>query len=335
VSEVRTPAATAAPGRRSVRDLLPSDWWKVVFAWAAVVLLFVVGGILKQGFLSRSSIQSVLVVASFTGFVAAGQVFVILVGGIDFSVPWVLNAAAILLVTSSHGQNSEAVWGVLLSLALGLGIGALNGIGVAYLSIPAVVMTLGMNGIMQGLTLGLSKGLTCDSCTASAPPAVSAVINGHVLGVPSVLIVWLGIAVLVSLVLGITIFGRRVYAIGNSPAASFLAGVNVKRVTVALYMISGMFAAFGGIALTAYGGQPTLGLGDPYLLQSVAAIVIGGVSILGGRGLFLGTVAGAVILTTLVTLLRAENMPEYGRNIVYGLVILLILVAYGRERRGR
>ena len=133
-------------------------------------------------------------------------------------------------------------------------------------------------------------------------------------------------------VLSATVFGRRVYALGNNAEASFLAGINVKLVTVVLYMLSGLFAALAGITLTAYGGQPTLGLGDPYLLQSVAAVVIGGVSILGGRGLFLGAVAGAIILTTLVTLLQALNMPDYGRDIVYGVVILAILLLYGRER---
>lgn len=308
------------------------DLRKVGYAWAAALLLFVVGGFFKAGFLSRSSIETILVVASFTGFVAAGQVFVILIGGIDFSVPWVLNASAIVLVTSSLGKDGSAAWGIAAALAVGLAVGAVNGLGVAFLSIPAVVMTLGMNGVMEGLTLGLSKGLTCGSCTANSPPVIANAVLGSIAGVPTDLFIWAGVALFVSLLLGATVFGRRVYAIGNSPLASHLAGINVRLVTVILYMCSGFFAAFTGIALTAYGGQPTLGLGDPYLLQSVAAIVIGGVSILGGRGLFLGTVAGAITLTALVTLLRAENMPDYGRSIVYGVVILLILFAYGRER---
>lgn len=308
------------------------DRRKVVFAWLAVVVLFVVGGLVKSGFASGQSISTILVVASFTGYVATGQMFVILIGGIDLSIPWVLNAGAILLVTSSLGHDSSAGQAVLLTLGLGLFVGLVNGLGVGYLGISAVVMTLAMNGIMQGAALGLTNGLTCGRCTASTPPVVHKAVLGTQLGIPNDLLLWLGVTALVTFVLSATVFGRRVYALGNNAEASFLAGINVKLVTVVLYMLSGLFAALAGITLTAYGGQPTLGLGDPYLLQSVAAVVIGGVSILGGRGLFLGAVAGAIILTTLVTLLQALNMPDYGRDIVYGVVILAILLLYGRER---
>ncbi|HEX6515713.1 MAG TPA: ABC transporter permease [Nocardioidaceae bacterium] len=321
----RTPAA-------ALKWVSTPDRRKVVFAWLAVVVLFLIGGFVKSGFASGHSISTILVVASFTGYVATGQMFVILIGGIDLSVPWVLNAGAILLVTSSLGHDSKAGLAVALTLGLGLLIGAVNGIGVGYLGISAVVMTLGMNGIMQGITLGLTNGLTCQRCTASTPPVVHKAVLSSPLGIPNDLLLWLGVTALVTFALSATVFGRRVYALGNNPQASFLAGINVKLVTVVLYMLSGLFAALAGITLTAYGGQPTLGLGDPYLLQSVAAVVIGGVSILGGRGLFLGAVAGAIILTTLVTLLQALSMPEYGRDIVYGIVILVILLLYGRER---
>lgn len=327
---------TAQPQSRAamLADLTP-DRRKVLYAFGALVLLFAVGGVVKEGFVSGANVETILVIASFVGFVAAGQTFVVLVGGIDFSVAWTLNAGAVLLTTSALGQNGRALWAVLLTLGMGLAVGLVNGLGVAYLSVPAVVMTLGMNGVLQGLTLGLSKGLTCSSCTAAVPPVVRDAVVSSVLGVPADLFLWLGVIALVTFLLSFTTFGRRVYAIGNNPQASFLAGVNVRRVTVVLFMLSGMFAALGGIVLVAYSGNPTLGLGDPYLLQSVAAIVVGGVSILGGRGLFLGTVAGAITLVTLLTLLRALQMPEYGRSIVYGLVILVILGLYGREREAR
>ena len=109
--------------------------------------------------------------------------------------------------------------------------------------------------------------------------------------------------------------------------------MNVKLVTLSLYALSGMFAALAGIVLVSYSGQPTLGMGDPFLFQSIAAAVIGGISILGGRGNYLGTVAGAVSLVALISLLQAENMPEYGRSIVYGVAILVVLVLFGREER--
>jgi len=320
------------PRAEAVAWVSTPDRRKVGFAWLAVILLFLIGGFIKSGFSSWTSITTILLIASFTGFVATGQMFVILVGGIDLSIPWVLNASGLLLVTTSLGKNDHALVAVLLTLALGLVVGALNGIGTAYLGISAVIMTLGMNGVMQGLTLGLSGGTTCSRCTSSAPDVVQRAVVGHALGVPGNLLIWLGITALVAFVMSATVFSRRVYAIGSNERASFLAGINVKRLTVVLYMLSGLFAALAGITLTAYGGQPTLGLGDPYLLQSVAAVVIGGVSILGGRGLFLGVVAGSVILVALVTLLQTLNIAESGRDILYGVVILVILLLYGRER---
>jgi ribose transport system permease protein len=315
----------------ATQNALTPERRRTLVAFAAAVLVFVVGGLLHSGFASSGSIRAILVVASFVGFVAAGQAFVILVGGIDLSVPWVLNGAGILFATSSLGHDDRAVPAVLLALALGLGVGLANGLCIAYLAVPPVVMTLAMNGIMEGLTLGLTKGLTCGSCSSYAPPVLQRAIHADVVGVPVDIIVWIGVILLASFALSFTTFGRRVYAIGNNPTAAFLAGVNVRLVTTSLYMLSGAFAALAGIVLVAYGGQPTLGMGDPFLFQSIAAVVIGGISILGGRGNYLGTVAGAIGLVGLISLLQAENMPEYGRSIVYGSAILVVLVLFGRE----
>jgi ribose transport system permease protein len=306
---------------------------RTIVAFVAAILVFAVGAALHDGFASAASIKAILLTASFVGFVAAGQTFVVLVGGIDLSVPWVLNGAAILLVTTSLGQDSRAWWAVPATLAMGLGVGLCNGIAVSLLAVPAVVITLAMNGVAQGLTLGLSKGLTCEECASYAPPAVRDVVTGKVAGIPAGLFLWLGIALLITFLLSFTTFGRRVYAIGNNPHASFLAGVNVRLVTVVLYMLSGMFASLAGITLAAYGGQASLGMGDPYLFQSIAAVVIGGVSILGGRGHYLGSVAGSITLVALVSLLLAESMPDWGRQVVYGVAILAILLLYGREKR--
>ncbi len=304
---------------------------RVLYAWGAAVLLFVIGNLVRPGFASLASVEAVLTVASFVGLVAAGQLFVILIGGIDLSVPWVLNAAAILVATASLGQDSRAAWALLLTLAMGAGVGLLNGLGVALLGVPAVVMTLAMNGIMEGLTLGLSGGLTCGACASYAPPVVQAAAHGLWLGVPAALWLWLAAAVVVSAVLSLTSFGRATYAIGNNARASFLAGVNVTAVTVALYALSGLFAALAGVLLVGFGGQASLGMGEPYLFQSIAAVVIGGVYILGGRGYYVGVVAGAISLVALVSVLMAMNMPEYGRSIIYGVIILVLLLLYGRE----
>ncbi len=318
---------------RRLSDVVTPGRARTGVAFLAAVAVFGIGDILHPGFGSAGSVKAILLTASFVGFVAAGQTFVVLIGGIDLSVPWVLNGAAILLVTTSLGQDGRAAWAVPLTLAMGLGVGLMNGLAVAFLAVPAVVITLAMNGVAQGLTLGLSQGLTCSSCASYAPPVVRDAVTGNALGIPGGVLLWLGIALLITFVLSFTTFGRRVYAIGNNAEASYLAGVNVRLVTVVLYMLSGMFAAFAGITLAAYGGQASLGMGDPYLFQSIAAVVIGGVSILGGRGNYLGSTAGSITLVGLVTLLLAENMPDWGRDVVYGGAILAILLLYGREKQ--
>ena len=319
------------PARARAPRFLNRERRRILYAYCAAVLLFAVGQTVRPGFASPDSIEAVLVVATFVGLVAAGQTFVILIGGIDLSVPWVLNAAAILMVTSSLGQNGRAVLGFALTLGMGALAGVANGVGIAVFGIPAVVMTLAMNGIMEGLTLGLSGGLTCASCASYAPPVVQAAVHGHFLGVPIVLYLWLAVAAAVSFVLSLTSFGRSTYAIGNNARASFLAGVRVTAGTVALYGLSGFFSALAGIMLVGFGGQASLGMGDPYLFQSIAAVVIGGVFILGGRGHYIGSVAGSISLVALVSVLMAMNMPEYGRSIIYGVVILVLLLLYGRE----
>lgn len=306
---------------------------RILYAALAAVALFALGALVRPGFASPGSIGAVLVVASFVGLVAAGQTFVILIGGIDLSVPWVLNAAAILLATSSLGHDARAIYGIVLTLGMGALVGSCNGVGIALFGVPPVVMTLAANGIMEGLTLGLSSGLTCPSCASYAPPVVQAAAHARLAGVPVVLLIWLVVIALVSAVLTLTRFGRSTYAIGNNMRASFLAGIHVKATQVALYGLSGFFAAFAGIMLVGFGGQASLGIGDPYLFQSIAAVVIGGVYILGGRGHYLGAVFGSISLVALISVLMALNMPEYGRSIIYGVIILLLLLLYGREAR--
>jgi ribose transport system permease protein len=305
----------------------------LAYSFLSVALLLAVSAILKPGILSESSLRVIAELASFVGFVGVGQTMVFLLGGIDFSVVWVLNAAAILVVAEAAGSNSNLAVALVLTLGMGVVVGLVNGIGVAYFNIPAIVMTIGTNGIVEGLALGLSSGLTCGSCGAHPAPALTSGLQGRIGGVPGSVLVWIGVILFISLLLSGSTAGRRIYATGVNPMASYLAGVEVKRVTAAVYVISGFFAAVAGIMLAAFGDGASLGLGDPYLLESIAAAVIGGVCVLGGRGHYIGTVAGSLALIILVTILNAEQIPEYARDIIYGAVIIVIVLLYGREKR--
>jgi ribose transport system permease protein len=320
-----------ARGLHPVRFRVPRDQRRILYAIAAAILLFAIGGLIRPGFASLDSIEAVLTVACFVGIVAAGQTFVILIGGIDLSVPWALNAGAILMMSSAASSNGRTPLALLLTLGMGAVVGLCNGVGIAVFGVPAVVMTLAMNGVLEGLTLGLSGGLTCPTCAAYAPSVLQSVAHGTVLGIPAILYLWLAIILVASFVLTFTTFGRGTYAIGNNARASFLAGINVTRTTIILYVLSGTFSSLAGIMLLGFGGQASLGIGEPYLFQSIAAAVIGGVYIAGGRGHYVGAVAGAVSLVALVSVLMALNMPEYGRSITYGVIILMLLLLYGRE----
>ncbi len=314
-----------------LRGLSPSQRGALL-AFVASIIILIAGGIYRPGLLQPTSIANLLLLASFIGLAAAGQTFVILIGGIDLSIPGIMTAMGILLTTRSLGQDARAWWVVPLVLVVGLGVGAVNGLGIVLFDIPPVVMTLGMNGIMGGAVLGLTNGFTCAECNSVAPPSVQTLITGQLIpGVPNGLLLWLAIAILVGLVLGFATFGRRVYALGNNATASYLAGVNVRRVTVAVYALSGLFAAIAGIAFTAFSTTATLAMGDPYLFQSIAAVVIGGASILGGRGIYWGTVAGAIFLIVLQAFVFEFNVPEATRSIASGVVILAALLLYGRE----
>ena len=175
------------------RDLLTVDRRRILVTFGAAILVFLVGAFLHPGFASAASVKAILVIASFVGLVAAGETFVLLVGGIDLSIPWVLNAAGVLFATASLGRDSRAAYALLLALGLGALVGLVNGLCISYLAVPAVVMTLAMNGIMEGLTLGRTQGLTCETCRSYAPPALQNAIHAQLAGIPVQLILWFGV----------------------------------------------------------------------------------------------------------------------------------------------
>jgi ribose transport system permease protein len=291
----------------------------IVLAYAGALVLFGVTSAFSHGFASANHVRVLLIQASFIGLVALGQSFVILGGGIDLSVPWVLNGSAILLTRFANGHDGPLVWAIPLLLAMGAAIGLLNGVGIAALGISPIIMTLGMNTILSGALLLYTNG----SPSAGAPPLVQTLATGRWGPIPINTLIWLGLALVATLVLTWTAFGRQLYALGTNRTVAQFSGIAINRVTVSTYMISGMTAAFAGMILTGYVGQAYLGMGDPYLFSSVAAVAIGGASILGGSGHYLGTVAGALILTVLAGLLPILNLNPASLQVIYGVVILV------------
>ncbi|MBR8653026.1 ABC transporter permease, partial [Achromobacter sp. Marseille-Q0513] len=272
--------------------------------------------------------NALIVLSSFLAILALGQGAVILTGGLDLSLPWTIGLSGILFAGMTQGMDAAMPGALAAVLLVGCLIGLVNGLAVAALGLSPIVATLAVNGILQGLALLYSGGTPA----GFAPPLLRGFMTGQVMGVTPVVPAMALFAVLAVLLLSHTAFGRRVYAGGNSVRAARLAGVPVGRTLIGAYVLSGLCAALAGILLTGFSGQASLGMGDDYLLPSIAAVVVGGGLITGGRGHYLGMLAGVLLLTALQTLLAGSNLPYATRAILYGLVVLGAVIAL-RERR--
>jgi ribose transport system permease protein len=283
--------------------------------------------IVDPGFQTLDNIWAVVTAASFIAVAAAGQGLVILTGGIDLSIPWMMTLGGVMIAKWTGGSNSALIWALPALLGVGLGLGAINGAAVTYLGIAPVIVTIAMNSVAQGIVLLSTNGTP----TGSSPPLLSDVMTKHVAGIPIIVIALVVFAAIVGLIMSRTTGGRRTYAVGNSERVARLSGVRVPWVIIGVYAISGLCSVLAGILLTASSSQGFLGMGDQYLLPSIAAVVIGGASILGGRGHYTGTFGGAIFLALLTSVLTAISVSDATRDILYGVVILLAVLA-ARER---
>lgn len=276
--------------------------------------------------LSPAYLLQQLQIGSFLGIVSAGMMIVILIAQIDLSVPWTLAAAA-MMATSIGGPFAIPV-----GLGIGLLVGLVNGFGVAYLRVPSMIFTLGVNAVMRGLMVAHTGGYAPQT---AATDLMRTLASERTLGIPNALFVWAAVSVLVAVILQRMPLGRYIYAIGNKEAAAYLSGVDTRRVTVICFVLCGLAAALAGVLLAGYSTKAYQGMGDAYLLPSIAAVVLGGTSILGGRGSYLGTIAGVILITLLQSILSVMQMQESGRQIVYGVVIVVMMLLYGREKLSR
>jgi ribose transport system permease protein len=269
-----------------------------------------------------------LVLASFLAVLALGQGAVVLSGGLDLSVPFTITLAGVVLTGITNGSDTSGIWAIPTVLAMGAVIGALNGVGIAFLRITPLIMTLAMNGILQGTALVYTNGAP----TGFAPPALRWIMTGRLFGFTPVVFALVGFVAVAVFLIHSTVFGRRLFAVGSNPISAEFSGVPVKGVLVATYALSGACSALVGVMLSGFTGQAFNDMGDPYLLTSIAVVVVGGTSMTGGRGHYAGMFGGALMLTALSTLLSGSILPPAARSIVYGAVVLAAVLAM-RERR--
>jgi ribose transport system permease protein len=318
-----------ASAPRILRRLDPA----VTTAFACILLLLLVGSLYSRNFLSPEYLLQQLKVASFLGVIASGMMLAILVGQIDLSLPWVVTTGAMMSCALASYGPAGAILAIPFGILCGVAIGLVNGFGVAYLRIPSMIVTLATNAVAQGLMVVYSGGF---SPRDFASPAMRYLATGFAIpGLPNAVVCWAAVGAATVFLLTRTTFGRAIYGIGNRERAAYLSGVNTRRVVLAVFAISGGASAFGGVLLAGYASKAAQSMGDAYLLPAIAAVVLGGASILGGRGSYYGTVAGAMLITLLQSILSVMQIPEFGRQIVYGVVIVAMLLLYGREKAAR
>ncbi|RWB77950.1 MAG: ABC transporter permease [Mesorhizobium sp.] len=305
----------------------------VVTAFACIVILLLLGSLYSRSFLSPEYLLQQLKVASFLGVIATGMMLVILLGQIDLSVPWSVATGAMMACAAAAYGSAGVALAIPFGVLCGVAIGLVNGVGVAYLRIPSMIITLATNAVAQGLMVVYTGGFSPqDSATA----AMRYLATGFTIpGVPNAVIIWALIGAAMVFVLTRTSFGRAVYGIGNRERAAYLSGIDTRRIVLIAFAVSGGLSAFGGVLLAGYASKAAQSMGDAYLLPSIAAVVLGGTSILGGRGSYLGTVAGVILITLLQSILSVMQMPEAGRQIIYGVVIVAMLLLYGRAPASR
>jgi ribose transport system permease protein len=305
----------------------------VATAFGCIILLLLLGSLYSSSFLSPEYLLQQLKVASFLGVIATGMMLVILLGQIDLSVPWVVAVGGMMSTAATGWGPTGEVLAIPFGILCGVGLGLVNGVGVAYLRLPSMIITLAVNAVAQGLMVVHTGGFSPQDSSSAAMRFIA---TGHtLLGIPNALIVWAAVGGATVFLLTRTTFGRAIYGIGNRERAAYLSGIQTQRVVLVTFAIAGGLSAFGGILLAGYASKAAQAMGDAYLLPSIAAVVLGGASILGGRGKYIGTVAGVILITLLQSILSVIQMEEAGRQIIYGLVIIAMLLLYGRERLTR
>lgn len=310
----------------------PSFDLDAAIPFLATAAIIMIGAFFVPRFLSLDYLLQQLQVASFLGVLALGATVVILLGHIDLSVPWVLGGAAIistaLVGTDSAMLSASAVPAALL---FGVLVGIINGVGVAVFRIPSMVWTLAVNSMLLGVAVLNTGGF---SPRGVASPLMIEAATGTIAGIPFAFLLWMAVAVILGLFFARTGFGRYLSSIGYNEKATFLSGVSTPSVIFAAFMIAGACSALGGVLLAGYANQAYQSMGDPFLLPTIAAVVIGGTSILGGRGSLVGTIGGVLFITILTSILSVFQISEAWRNIIFGSIIIVMLLFQTLRRKG-
>jgi ribose transport system permease protein len=329
-------AATTTPEELEPRPnrVVAAGQWVIdrplIMLSVILVLLLVLCQIVSPGYMSAERVGTILQFSAPLAFLAAGQTLVMLTAGIDLSVAATATAAAYIMAGQASRGTATAL---AIALLVGLVVGLVNGIGVGIFRVNPLIMTLGMASIVSGyLTVSAQSFVTG---VPLVPSFVRELAAGDLIGsaIPKSLLLWVPVAALILFGLRSSGYGRMLYAVGDNPIACRLAGVRVWQVLLVTYIICALLAAIGGVLYVGVINAADLQLVSPYLLPSVAAVVIGGTSIFGGVGGYSGTILGTIILVVLDSLLTLLDASQAVKQILYGLIILGLAWLYATSTR--
>jgi ribose transport system permease protein len=325
-----TPTATEEEQRKDapagVRHTLRAGLQQFL-AFASLLVIFVFFAIVSENFFNYGNITNILFSTVVIGTLALGTTFVIITGGIDLSVGTGMTLCAVMsgvLIVNAGVPLPLGVLGVLLFGGL---LGLVNGLNVAVLGLPPFIATLAMMLVAQGLALVVSNStpIYFDQTPAYIDISIGSIIPGA--NFPNAVIILAVAAVIAGVLLNKTVLGRYTYSIGSNEEATALSGIDVRRWKIVIYTLAGLFTGLAGVMISARLGsaQPATGMG--YELQAIAAVVIGGTSLSGGKGSIVGTVIGALIISVLNNGLQIMSIPQEWQNVILGCVILLAVYA--------
>ena len=298
--------------------------WDALLPYVGAVVLILIGAAQFPQLLSLNYILQQFQIASFLGVIAVGAMIVILLGHIDLSVPWVLGGSAILS-TALVGTGDPILTAIAIPAGLLFGalVGGINGIGVAIFRIPSMVWTLAVNSMLLGVAVLNTGGF---NPKGEASPIMIFIATKNILGIPVAFLLWMALVAGAFYILYRTAYGRYLSSVGYNEKSTFMAGISTNAVVIWAFIISAMCSALAGIMLAGYANQAYQSMGDPYMLPAIAAVVIGGTSLLGGKGSLLGTIGGVLLITILTSILSVIQISEAWRQIIFGCIIISMLL---------
>lgn len=312
--------------RRTAEAVIARTLKSVGAVWIAVVVLYVIAGLISPAMFQPGQVINILQVASFLGVISLGQVIVVLTGGIDLSQAGMVTMSNIVATSLMLGQPENIPLALAVCLAVAVLSGLVTGLIIAVIGITPLVTTLSVNSILFGAALVYTGGAP----RGEAAPEFEVIGTGSLFGLPAPTLIWAVLAIALFILTRRTVFGRWLYGTGANVDAARMMAVPVERVTVAAYVLSSVMAMIGGLLLTAYVGSPSLGIGNQFLFTSVAAVVVGGAALTGGIGGIIATVGGAIFITELSSFTNIVRVSTGTQYVIQGTIIVLSVMLYRR-----